>query len=246
MNKLIFGIIIMILTCLLVITIIKITPLSENNTNIILDGSLDSITDYTKSWYYNGFDQRFLPQLTMPYGNGFPTIPYALVVNPGNCKIQETLLSGVMSIPANEVLRMYGNKWTIAGWMAIKPAVLSQPFKFIYIDSDDLSMSYDPNNNYIELMVTNSFQQNELSVVPLGGLDISKFNHFAWVQTPTVQQFYINGALVLDKGMIASPIIQHYGNFFVESRGVIQFINLKMCNKPWNQATVSAELELGK
>lgn len=246
MNRIIFGLISIGLISLLIIVIAKLTSSFENHANIISDGSLDSITDYTKSWYYNGFDQRFLPQMTMPYGNGFPTIPYALVVNPGNCKIQETLLAGVMSIPANEVLQMYGNKWTIAGWMTIKPAVLSQPFKFIYTDSDDLSMSYDPNNNYIELSIVNSFQQSELSVVPLNGLDISKFNHFAWVQTPTVQQFYINGALVLDKGMIASPIVQHYGNFFVESRGVIQFINLKMCNKPWNQATVNAELELGK
>jgi hypothetical protein len=246
MNKKKVGIISIIGVIFIIGIVVWLTSSFENNTNIISDGSLDSITDYAKSWYYNGFDQKFLPQLTMPYGNGFPTVPYGLVVNPGNCKIQETLLAGVMSIPANEVLRMYGNKWTIAGWMAIKPAVLSQPFKFIYTDSDDLSMSYDPNNNYIELMITNSFQQNELSVVPLSGLDISKYNHFAWVQTPTVQQFYINGAIVLDKGMIASPIIQHYGNFFVESRGVIQFINLKMCNKPWNQATVSAELELGK
>lgn len=182
--------------------------------------------------------------ISMPYGPFVVPRPLA-PISEGYCVAYPSLSSGAISVPAGKVSSLYGEEWTISMFIKVNDdPERTKPFTFLTLGLAHPSprMNYYPGAKTIELVFTNKYNVSDSTMVSTYPVDLSQFNHITWVQTRNFLQFYINGALVADKALVAPAKINKYNDFFIESQGLIEFKNIKLCDRAWTTQTVLSEI----
>lgn len=181
--------------------------------------------------------------INMPYGPFAVPRPLA-PISEGYCVAYPGLRAGAISVPAGKVTSLYGEEWTISMFIKVNKSDRTQPFTFLTLGLAHPSprMTFYPVSNNIELVFTNKYNVTDSTMVSTYPIKLSEFNHITWIQTRNVLQFYINGTLVADKSIVSPAKINQYNDFFIESQNIIEFKNIKICDRAWSAQTVLSEI----
>lgn len=177
----------------------------------------------------------------------YPSLPY------GNCKIIEKVLTGRYRIPAEEVNNMIrlrsqldtlrSNSWSIAFWARIERGALADKFTIVrkgYAQPSCPQIDYDPNRNIMILTANTVFQQITSNPIDMTGVDITKQNHYAWVQRGDRMTFYVNGIVMMDQRLDSGPevIIVSRGPLWVISNNIAEYRYFTLCGDAWDAGIV--------